>query len=75
MKARSFFFRTEISEFDAKRGGSMSRLIRWSIHSSTAMRIVPRKLDFYFTKANQIADRILYEKGADGKWSIGHIAA
>lgn len=41
--------------------------------SSTAMRITPQRVDFYFARLNEIADRIEYTF-IDGKWTKNHIA-
>lgn len=38
------------------------------------MKIVPTKLDFYFAKQDEIADRVKYTL-ENGKWVNYHIAA
>lgn len=42
---------------------------------STAFRILPRTMDFYFNKRDEIADRILYTQNIDGAWIHQHVSA
>lgn len=42
---------------------------------STALRICPSDIDFYYSKQNEIADRVLYTKETDGTWTNQHISA
>lgn len=41
---------------------------------STAMRIIPEKVDFYHGQTNSIADRLEYTL-KDGIWTNHHVAA
>lgn len=53
-----------------------SLLIYYSSDScSTAYRILPSDFDFYYAKAEEIADRAYYTRENDSAWAVRHIAA
>lgn len=57
------------------RGISLKKyLFIFFFSNSTAMKIIPEKVDFYFAKQGEIADRIKYTK-SDGNWQKTRVAA